>query len=299
MALTGLAHAVLRVPDLDAAVAFHVDVLGLVEIARNGEFVYLSCGADGQYDIALVQGGTGVAHFAFRVEDEDDLAYYARRLRQQNIEVAESTDAEPGQTKAIRFTLPSGHSMELALVTTISAQQYAYPHRAAPAFRRLGGIGPLDVDHITLRSPDVETLARFLSDVLDFRLVDVRRMSTGTWRAAWLHVSDQHHDLAVIRGQPGETLDHLAWTVDGIEHMKRAADLLAQVGTPIEVGPGRHSIGGNLFTYFWSPDGNRYELSAEMARILDVRAEPRFWSDAPGLFSPWGIVPPESFARGS
>lgn len=299
MPITGLAHAMLRVPDLGAAVTFHVDVLGLVEIERSQEAVYLSCGADGQYDVALVQGGTGVAHFAFQVEDEADLAYYAQRLLQGNIEVTQTTDAEPGQTKAIRFALPSGHLMELTLIATAPSQPYAYPHPAAPAFHRLRGISPLDVDHITLRSTDVETLATFLSEVLGFHLVDARRMSTGTWRAAWLHVSDQHHDLAVIRGQPGETLDHLAWTVDSIEHMKRAADLLAQVGIRIEVGPGRHSIGGNLFMYFLSPDGNRYELSAEMARVLNTRAEPRFWGDASGLFSPWGIAPPESFSRGS
>lgn len=299
MPIRGLAHATLQVSDLDAAVAFHVDVLGLVELARSDEAVYLSCGADGQCDVALTPGGTGVADFAFQVGDDEDLAYYSQRLRQENIDVTEISDAKPGQTRAIRFALPSGHVMELGLTVPIAAQRYGYPHPAAPASRRLKGISPLDVDHITLRSKDVEALASFLSEVLGFRLSDARRESTGRWRGAWLHVSDQHHDLAIIRGQAGETLDHLAWTVDGIEHMKRAADLLAQVGIAIEVGPGRHSIGGNLFMYFWAPGGNRYELSAEMARIRNPRAEARFWGDAPGLFSPWGIVPPESFSRGS
>lgn len=299
MSIKGLAHAELRVPDLGAAIAFHVDVLGLVEIARTPEAVYLGCGADGYYDVALVEGGTGVAHFAFQVEDEADLEYYAHRLAQQDVNVTEATDAEPGEAKAIRFALPSGHSIELVLLSSNPSQRYSYPHAAAPAFHRTRGISPLDVDHITLRSTDVETLARILSETLSFHLVDVRRSSDGAWRGSWLHVSDQHHDLAIIRGQPGETLDHLAWTVDSIDHMKRAADLLAQVGIPIEVGPGRHSIGGNLFMYFWAPGGNRYELSAEMAKVLNTSAEPRFWGDAPGLFSPWGIVPPESFSRGS
>lgn len=299
MPIRGLAHAALRVPNLDTSIAFHVDVVGLVEIARGRGVVYLGCGADSHYDIALVEGGTGVDHFAFLVDDQADLVHYAQRLREANVAVIETTDAEPGQTKAIRFSLPSGHQMELMAPGASASQSYTYPHRAVPASPRLRGICPLDVDHITLRDADVEALATFLSKVLDFHLVDARRTSAGVWRGAWLHVSDQHHDLAIIRGQTGETLDHLAWTVDNIEHMKRAADLLAQVGLRTEVGPGRHSIGGNLFLYFWSPDGNRYELSAEMARVLNTKAEPKVWDDAPGLFSPWGIVPPESFARGS
>ncbi len=299
MPITGLAHAMLRVPDLDAAVAFHLDVLGLVEVSRTPEAVYLSSGVDGQYDLALTRGGTGVDHFTFQVEDAEDLAYYAQRLRHENVEVAQRRDAAPGESQAIRFSLPSGHIMELAVIVPDPSYPYSYPHPSVPAHRHLQGISPRDLDHITLRVPDVDLLAAFLTHVLDFRVSDARRTADGAWRAAWLHASDQHHDLAMMRGSEAETLDHLAWLVDGIEHMKRAADLLAQVGVRTEVGPGRHSIGGNLFLYFWTPDGNRYELSAEMAKILNPKAEPKVWGDAPGLFSPWGIVPPESFARGS
>lgn len=299
MAIVGLTHAEIRVPDLGASIAFHVDVMGLFEIERTKDAIYLSCGADGQFDLALVPGGTGVAHFAFQVEDEEDLDLYIRRLSLENISVNVISDAEPGQIKAIRFTIPSGHIMELCLLASPPSQRYTYPHPAVPVFQRLKGICPLDIDHITLRSVSVEELATFLAKVLGFHIVDARKTSSGSWRAAWLHVSDQHHDLAIIRGNPGETLDHLAWLVDGIEHMKRAADILSQSGLQVEVGPGRHSIGGNLFMYFWSPDGNRYELSAEMARVRSSKIETRFWGDDPRLFSPWGIIPPESFSRGS
>src|SRR5690606_30809203 len=143
-------------------------------------------------------------------------------------------------------------------------RRYTYPHPAAPAVDRSRGIAPRDIDHITLRTTDVEGLASFLAETLFFHLVDIRRSADGPWRGAWLHVSDQHHDLAILRGQPGETLDHLAWTVDGIEHMKRAADLLAHAGIPIEVGPGRPSIGGHLFTFSRPPGGSRSYISATL-----------------------------------
>jgi catechol 2,3-dioxygenase len=299
MPLAGLAHAMLRVPDVDAALAFHRDVLGLVEIERTEDAVYLSAGLDGGYDLALTRGGTGVDHFAFRVDDADDLAYYTRLLAEANVPVSTAQDEEPGVGKAIRFSLPSGHTMEIAAIVPNPAYPYAYGHPANPAYGRGQGIAPRDVDHITLRVPDVEQNVAFLTEVLGFHAADARRMPDGRWRAAWLHVSAQHHDLALMRGAAGESLDHLAWLVDGIEQMKRAADLLAQVGLRGEVGPGRHSIGGNLFFYFWTADGNRYELSAEMSRVEDRRAKTRVWEDGPGLFSPWGVVPPESFQRGS
>lgn len=296
MSIQKFAHAELRVEDLQKALEFNLEVMGLTELARENGAVYLGCGADNNYDLALIGGGTGLSHFAFQVDSEEDLKHYAGRLKNAGVESEERTDGEPGQPKALRFTIPSGQLMELVIVE--DRPHYLSP--ASPRHPRLKGIAPLDADHITLRNGEqVKEVGEFLRDILDFRVSDVFEPAPEVWGAAWLHVGDYHHDLAIMGGPPGNNLDHLAWTMDGMEHIKKGTDLLGQVEIPLETGPGRHGIGANLYAYFWSPGGNRYELSAEMSRAADAKAPTNFWNDFPKAFSAWGAFPPESFDHGS
>jgi catechol 2,3-dioxygenase len=294
-----LHHVAVRVPDLDNALHFHQRVLGLSTINQEARTAYLGCGYDPDIDLCLVEGGTGLDHVAYAVTDESALQSLLQRLRQQGIVLAELSDPEPGIREAMRFTLPSGHSMEFVVLSQRQERKYTYPHPCTAYSTEPRTSLLLDLDHVTLRTPDVQALAVFLRDALGFHIPDVRLTSTGRWRGAWLHSSIQHHDLAILQGEPSESLDHVAFRVSGIEVMKLFADLLAIHGRTVEVGPGRHSIGGNLFLYFWTPDGNRYELSAEMALIPDRSLPTTFWGDSPDLFSPWGMRPPESFRNGS
>lgn len=296
MGILKVAHADLAVADVAETLVFHTELLGLTEIGNTDGTVFLGCGIDNNYDLALVPGGTGVRHFALQVDSEDDLVYYGKRLAELGVATQMRGDAAPGQGKALRFQAPDGHSMELVL----SADRPIYLHPSASEQTRYRGFAPLDADHITLRSNDVRGLIDFLVTALDFKVSDVVEPAPGTWAAAWARVGEYHHDVAVIGAQDAsESLDHFAWSMDSMEHVKRAADMLSRAGIPLETGPGRHGVGGNLYAYFWSPGGNRYELSAEMPRTVSPTAEPKFWNDFPKAFSAWGALPPESFQRGS
>jgi len=294
-----LAHVGIRVPNLQDSIAFHTSVLGLTLLRQEEHSAYFSCGYDHAFDLSVVPGGTGLDHVAFAVSDARELDALASQLLVRGAELAPDPAPEPGVTQATRLRLPSGHHLELVVLEQHTEQAFSYPHPALPPTRLDSVSLLLDLDHVTLRHTDVSSLAAFLRDSLGFHIPDARLLPNGQWRAAWLHVTSQHHDLAIIRGDEGETLDHVAFRVSGIETMKLLCDRLASYRIPVEVGPGRHSIGGNLFTYFWTPDGNRYELSAEMALVPNTTSPTRFWGDDPGLFSPWGIRPPESFRKGS
>lgn len=298
MAIQKFEHAELRVTDLEQALEFHTEVLGLVELARDGNrAVYLGCGIDENYDVALTNGGTGVEHFAFDVTSEDDLDDYGRRLANMGIQTETRTDAEPGQARALRFKAPSGHTLELAVLD----HQDGYLQVGAPKRPRGRGAAPVDIDHISVVASDVRALVDFLREGLGFVVSDVFQPAPDVWGAAWLRVGEHHHDLALLEARGAdESLHHLAWSMESIDHIKRGLDYLAQRGLPVEVGPGRHSIGSNVFAYFQTPGGNRYEFSAEMARVTTRGAEPGVWSELfPQGFSAWGHAPPESFQRGS
>ena len=293
MGVLKVAHGIMRVQDLSRELEFYREVIGLHEIGKANGIVYLGCGADNNYDLALTEGGTGIKQFALQVHNEDDLAYYEKNLSNAGVKTQRVSNAEPGEKVALQFQLPSGHSMELVVVED-------RPHYLHPVVNRKPsrGIAPLDADHITLNAKDVNGLAGFLRDVLEFSIADVFEPVAGVWGAAWTHAGDFHHDVAIVGTPEDTTLHHYAFLVAGIDEMKRAADVLGQHGYKVETGPGRHSVGGNLYTYFLDPSGNRIELSAEMPRA-DKNIELNAWNDFPTAFSAWGAFPPESFGKGS
>lgn len=301
MALQKLSHAHLRVKDLSESVRFHTEVLGLEEVACENGVTYLTCGTDGTYDVAVSEGGTGVISFAIAADDNEDLVKYKSRVEGAGVSVRVMTDPAPGVERAIEFDLPpQRQKMQIAVLRSSERQHYYNP--AARKTNHLSGLAPLDLDHITLRvGPDASQTLEFLTRHLDFIAADIVEFPSGDGRlAAWLHVGDFHHDVAMFAGAPSETLDHLAWTIPNMEYMKLMLDQVARGGVMTEAGPGRHGVGSNLYSYFFTPDGNRYELSGEMPRCVDRKAGPFIRrADDPGIFSSWGAQFPESFKVGS
>jgi catechol 2,3-dioxygenase len=287
-------HAEVRVKDLGRALDFYGGVMGLVELAREDGVVYLGCGFDENYDLAVRGGGTGVVHFALRVEDEDALERYRRRLEERGVEVERRDGTEPGQEQGIRFGLPSGHEIELVLVAD---NRYVETYRPV---HRSTGIQPLDGDHINLMATDVKGLSEWLRDMLDFKFSDVITLGDDHWAASWIRMSWSHHDVGVFGTESSEeSLHHVAWTFSSFEHMKIAADQLAATGVRLELGMSRHPVGANLYAYFWEPGGNRFEFTCEGA-ILDPRTPPRFWQGFQDTLDAWGDpIVPETFRKGS
>lgn len=299
MAIQKLAHAELRVDDIGRALEYNVELFGLRELARDGDTVYLGCGLDNNYDLALIPGGTGISHFAYQVASEDDLQGYKKRIEQYGISVEERTDAEPGQQKSIGFVLPGTHqTIRMELVTVEDRPQYLHP--ALSPNRQLQGAGPIDLDHVNLMVANANQLADFLKSALDFRISDIFQPAPGFWGAVWSRATEHHHDLGFMAGRnPNETLNHIAFTFEGLDHMKRALDMLAKHDLKLEFGLGRHGIGGNLYAYYWAPGGNRYELTAEMPRVVDDKAEPVIWEDLYKGISAWGMPMVDSLGIGS
>jgi catechol 2,3-dioxygenase len=300
MALQKLIWAELAVTDIDQALEFNVDVLGLREIAREGRNIHLSCDPEDPHaQLVLTDGGTGVRSFALGVDSETELEDFESRLAAIDVKTERRSDAAPHQPTSLAFQLPTGH--EVVLLPRPDRPLYRHPGSDAASQRR--GVGPADIDHITIafaEDAEARAVAHVLSQGLGFRISDIFVNADDEWQAAWTRAGEAHHDIGLIRCQPGASLHHLAWTVDNMEHHKRAADTLAAAGHPLETGPGRHGVGGNLYSYLWTPGGNRYELSAEMPRILGDRPDPLVRKAGEfNAFSAWGAPRPESFTRGS
>lgn len=288
MGIARVAHAELGVGDLAEAVGFHIDVLGMKELGRQDGKVKLGCGIDNSCDLSLVSGHSGVHRFGLLVDASDDLDFYAKKLRDHGVAYSTHSDESPGITRAMRFIAPSGHDIELVDAEPGPA---AYLNQVRASHR--DGIRPLDFDHITLQTTDVGTLMEFLVRVLDFKVSDIVRSEPDIVAAAWCRTSHLHHDVAIIATpDTDKSLHHYAFEMESFDHLKVAADLLALHGVPVETGPGRHGVGGNVYLYFWVA-GNRYEFSAEMPRACGDAIVT--WESFGEAFSLWGLTPPSSF----
>jgi len=120
---TSLGHVHLKVREVDRAVEFYRDVLGLEVTERVGNFAFLSYG-EHHHDVALQEVGTdappapdrgvGLYHAAFEVDDATALVATHRRLRERGVEVA---PVDHGISKALYFDDPDGNGLEVYLDT--------------------------------------------------------------------------------------------------------------------------------------------------------------------------------------
>ena len=119
-----LGHAVIKVADLDRALRFYRDILGLPEVARHGgNMVFLSSGHT-HHELALVQIApdgqallpdrrqAGLHHLAFRVgEDLDTLRAWRDRVTALGVPVLGLSDHRVSQSIYLRD--PDGLLVEL------------------------------------------------------------------------------------------------------------------------------------------------------------------------------------------
>lgn len=125
MRVLALGHVVLKVSDLDRAVAFYQGVLGLPVVARKviGErpMVFFSFTGN-HHDLALAEvgpqapapaeQGTGLAHVAFKVgANLDDLRAARSHLQAHGVAIDRTIDHRVAQSLYIRD--PDGHRIEL------------------------------------------------------------------------------------------------------------------------------------------------------------------------------------------
>lgn len=288
-------HARIGVEDLTTASSFYRDGLGLVKLEESDGVVYLGCGRDDNYDVALVEGETGIEHFAVRATDAGVVDAYERRLADSEVATERTDGAEPGQEAGVRFSLPSGVDMEVVAVADDPYHHYEEAHPSR------GGQAPVDLNHIQFLTPDLESDMVFLRDTARLKISEIAGPREDP-EIAFARCNTYHHDVALkssdALGETDETsLHHLAFGFDSVDHLVNAVDSAVNAGCEFERGIGRHYGGNNIYAYLWTPGGNRLEFNTQMATLL--REEPVLSEDYESATTAWGPEAPESFKKGS
>jgi 2,3-dihydroxy-p-cumate/2,3-dihydroxybenzoate 3,4-dioxygenase len=257
--LTDIAYVRSGVADLDGAVRFATDIVGL-ELAAPTEVGVAHLRADHRHHcLALVEGPSGVISSGFSVADSDALAIAETELERSGYSVRRGSATEARSRRVgefIAFDDPFGNRLELV------SQQETITRPVA--FTRPAGI--TEFGHLCLDAPDVHEAYRFWSTRFNARVSD--------WigsAACLLRIDPVHHKLAVFRGD-GPGLCHMNFQVDSIDDVFRNWHFLVDHGVEIEMGPGRHPQSTAIFLYFLGPEGFTYEYSFGVRRIEDDAA---------------------------
>lgn len=261
MGVLRLSHVDITAPDLELAVAYYTEVLGLDITERTEDRVFLKCWDERDHHCLAIREAprVGIDRFAFKVDGPDDLEHFEARAAAAGAAVERvSASEEVGQGESIRFELPSGH--ELELVGEVEKVGGRLPLlNPPPIVVDLIGIAPPRIDHLLVHAEEVPEAARFFREVLDFRLTEQLLDGGGHQTIAFLERSAKPHDIAFVQG-PNGALHHFAFWLDDWDHVRRAADLLAYHGVTIDVGPTRHGLTRGSTIYFFDPMGTRNEV---------------------------------------
>jgi catechol 2,3-dioxygenase len=279
MGILRLSHVEVRVPDLELATAYYTEVVGLIEVAREPERVYLKCWDEHDHHSVLLRYAPryGLEHMSFKVAESEDLEKLEKAVECHGIKVSRvPRGSELGQGEAIAFETPTGHRMEL--VHEMEKTGNLLPKtNPPPEPQGLVGIHPPRIDHIFLTAEDVDGAHLFFTEALGFRLTEQLVAHDGHKLGVWLERSHSPHDLALITG-PNGGLHHFAFWLDDWNEVRRAADILAYHGVRIDVGPTRHGITRGYTIYFFDPVGNRNEVFTG-GYWVDPDFEPITWTE--------------------
>jgi catechol 2,3-dioxygenase len=279
-----LSHAEVRVPDLELALAYYVEVVGLVEIERtddhHGRRGYLKGWDEHQHhSLVLTEAPTyGLDSLGFKLHHASDLDDLQARVEEAGVATTRHAPGElfAGSGEVVRFRAPSGHVIDLehGQVQVGNGIPKLNPPVGPDDLR---GMAPPHIDHIFLMCEDVDATTDFFRDVLQFRLTEQIVADDGHLLASFLERDHSTHDIAFLTGPDGG-FHHVAYWVDDWNDLRKGADTCAYHGVTVDAGPVRHGATRGCGLYFFDPAGNRNELYTG-GYWFDPDDEPTTWTE--------------------
>ncbi|MGI9606676.1 MAG: catechol 2,3-dioxygenase [Acidimicrobiales bacterium] len=276
-----LSHAEVRVPDLQLAIAYYAEVMGLVVTGTEPERAFLKGWDEHQHHSLILNAAPtyGLDALAFKVMELGELDRLATRVEGAGIPVErfEPGVLNPAAGTTARFTAPTGHviDLECGQMQVGNGLTLINP---PPAPDGLVGMHPPRIDHIFLLCEDVDGATNFFRDVLEFRLTEQIVADDGHQLTTFLERTHTPHDIAFLTGPDGG-FHHLAFWVDEWNDLRTAADTCAYHGVDIDAGPTRHGATRGCGLYFFDPAGNRNEVYTG-GYLFDPDDEPTTWTEA-------------------
>jgi catechol 2,3-dioxygenase len=269
MALNGVlrpGHVQLRVLDLAAAVRHYTEVLGLIETARDAQGrVYLKAWDEHDHHSVVLREAdhAGMDFMGFRVDSPATLKTLAEKVKASGMAAGLQwipAGEHPKTGERLRFTVPTGHSIELFAEKEKVGNGMPYENPEVYP-DDLKGMAPSRFDHCLLYGDDLDGTVKLFTQVLGFSVAE--QVVAGPERmliAAFLTCSNKPHDIAFIRHAEKNRFHHASFILDNWGEVLKAADIITKKRVSLDIGPTRHGITRGETIYFFDPSGNRNEV---------------------------------------
>ncbi|UJL45593.1 catechol 2,3-dioxygenase [Virgibacillus sp. NKC19-16] len=281
-----LAHVEIYTAVPDQTLWFFKKLLGMSEVAREGQSVYLRSYEDHYHHTLKVteRNEAGLGHVGWRASSKDALERRVKDLEKSGAGKG-WIDGDLGHGAAYQFVTPDNHNMEILWDVDYyqSNDSNRTTLKSRPEKRPLTGIPVRRIDHVNLMSSNVNRNKEHLMNDLGFRLREHVVKDDGDEIGAWLSVSPLVHELAYMADTGTSEkglgkLHHVAFWYGFPQHLHDLADVLTEHGIEIEAGPLKHGVSQALCMYVIEPGGNRIELFGDSGYLIfDPEWQPRMW----------------------
>jgi catechol 2,3-dioxygenase-like lactoylglutathione lyase family enzyme len=288
-----IGHATFETPDLQRAIDYYTNTMGLVLAERDKDRAFLATKV-GQLAVQVNKGDAErCVRLSFEVAPGSDFGTLAKELEKDGIKSELRNDSIPGMGPVLSFTDCKGTTIDL-----FKEWSYLGKHE------QVAGIGPLKLGHVAFVVQDPQATAKFYETVLDFKVSD--------WIGdffVFMRCNPDHHTVNFIKGNSSK-MHHIAYELKDFIHLQNACELFGQRQIPIIWGPVRLGPGHNVAVFHRTPDDQVVELYAELDQMRDEELgyfEPRPWHrdtpQRPKVWDPkrstiWGTPPAPDFFRG-
>jgi len=275
MALTGVlrpGHVAIRVLDMKAALKHYVDVLGLIETARDPTTrrVFLKAWDEHDHHSVVLRetDRAGMDYMGWKVDSPATLKKLAADVEKSGLcsDLGWIAAGEhPATGERFRFTVPTGHVMELFAERGQVGNDCGTdgPNlNPTPWPDGLKGIAASRFDHCLLYGEDLDGSVKLFREVFGFGLAEqvIGGPDNEVMIGAFLSCSNKAHDVAFIRAPVKGKFHHASFELGSWEKVLHAGDVLSRNKTSIDLGPTRHGITRGETIYFFDPSGNRNEV---------------------------------------
>jgi catechol 2,3 dioxygenase len=285
LSVAHIGHAELVVSDLEASVDFFTEIIGLQVSEQREGSTFLRAWQDFDHHTLLLTEGaeSGLGHVAWRVATQAETLELERELNDRGLDTAwvEGSDAV-GHGDALRFRTPGGLPFELywepKRYEAPSGQRSRFP--VHPSRRSTRGVSAVRrFDHVGVIVDDAAAEQSFLTDALGIGHRYYAFGPDGERLFSFLSATSTSHEVSVVRNQQrtGPAFHHVAFYVDAVQDVLRAATSLVDLEVPLELGPVLHAPSGSTALYFKEPSGHRIELCSGGMLMFAPDWEPIRW----------------------
>jgi len=264
------------VTDLEAEKQFYIESWKLEEVPSPGDMVYLvTPGSKAGYSVRLRQTDEPridvISWSAKDRQEVDALVSQVEKAGGKLINQPHELDSFGGGY-GFRFFDTNGFTIEVS--TDFETR--------TPEVLKAGEPRPEKISHVVLHSPNHHAYVKFYEEALGFKVSE--------WLGdfmCFLRCNEWHHRLAVLPGPPA--FNHVAYDVPDIDSVMKGAARLSETADGVVWGPGRHTAGNNVFSYYVTPAGCAVEYTCDLVKVDEDTWEVKTHPPSKEIMDQWGF----------